>query len=688
MKTWCHGAFPCGSCRALFVGLLCSGWGFSAAHSADVVIYGATPAGITAAVAARREGASVALVEPSRRIGGMVAGGLSSTDTGNVKTIGGLAMEFFDRCEKRYGAKEKFDCEPKGYMAVFREMLAEAGVEPEIGARLKGARMGGGRISAIELLGGRVLEGRVFIDASYEGDLMAGSGVRYIVGREPREKYGETFAGFHPNEPRGFGADVMTSECPCVGGEGPHYVHGAPCAIDGRGEDGGPLWGIQQAAAAPGDADGLTQSYNFRLCVTRREDIRVPFPKPANYEPARYELLLRLIRAYPGIRFGRLVHLAKLANGKFDLNAQGLYSTDYVGGNAGYPDGSPEQRARIWQDHVDYDQGFLWFLGHDERVPAELREETLSWGLCRDEFEDNGHWSYQLYVREARRMIGAFVMTQKDVQDDVEKADGVGMGSFIIDSHIVQRLLAADGTVIDEGAFDGSVMPYEIPYRCLTPKEAECGNLLVPVCFSASHAAYCSMRMEPVYMALGHASGVAAAMAARTDASVHGVDVSALRAKLLAQRAVLTFFQPGTVRAKNLAGLVADDRKAVFIGTWTTSTFGGGGVEGAFRHDGNAGKGTKSARYEIAVPADGKYEVRLSHIPSSNRATNVPISIGHADGTAEARVNQREAAPIDGLFVSVGAFRFSVGKPAVVTIGNAGTDGYVAADAVQLVPVR
>lgn len=660
----------------------------SRAEFSDVVVYGATPAGIASAVAARRDGAGVALVEPSRWIGGMVAGGLSSTDTGNRKTIGGLAMEFFDRCEKRYGADLKFDCEPKGYMAVFREMLAEVGVEPRMGERLEGVRREGRRVVAIELAGGRVIEGRVFIDASYEGDLMAGAGAGYIVGREPRAKYGEGYAGFYPNEPRGFGADVMSSVCSCIGGDGPHYVHGAPCAIDGRGADGRPLWGIQEDDAAPGDGDGLTQAYNFRLCVTRREDIRVPFPKPARYEPARYELLLRLIRAYPGIRFGRLVHLARLANGKFDLNAQGLFSTDYVGGNTAYPDGSPEERERIWRDHVNYVQGFLWFLGNDERVPSALREETRSWGLCGDEFADNGHWPYQLYVREARRLIGEHVMTQRDVQEDIEKSDGVGMGSFIVDSHIVQRLLAKDGTVIDEGAFDGPATPYEIPYRCLTPKAAECENLLVPVCFSASHVAYCTMRMEPVYMAMGHAAGAAAAMASRANVAVQAIDVAALRAKLSAQGAVLSFFQPGTVRARSLPGVVADDRKAAFTGVWTASSYGGGGVEGAFRHDGNGGKGTKSARFEIAVLADGRYEVRLSHIASSNRATNVPVSIAHADGVAEARVNQREPAPIDGLFVPVGIFRFEAARPAIVTIGNAGTDGYVAADAVQLVPVK
>ncbi len=235
------------------------------------------------------------------------------------------------------------------------------------------------------------------------------------------------------------------------------------------------------------------------------------------------------------------MHLGPISNDKFDLNAQGLFSTDYAGGNTGYPDGDYDMRARIWQDHVDYVQGFLWFLGHDERVPQALRDDTNSWGLCRDEFTDNGHWPYALYIREGRRMVGEAVMVQKDCQTDVTKPDSVAMGSFTLDSHIVQRLVTPEGTVIDEGSFpDAKTNPYEISYRVLTPKRAECENLLVPVCMSASHIAYCSLRMEPVYMALGHAAGVAAVSAIRTGRSVQEIDLPALQAKLRAQKQVMS----------------------------------------------------------------------------------------------------------------------------------------------------
>ena len=273
---------------------------------------------------------------------------------------------------------------------------------------------------------------------------MAAAKVSYVVGRESNVQYGEPLAGYQPMPIRPLTVEVMNSVCPCLGGNGPHYVHGTPAAISGIDDAGNPIYGVFLPPKLPvGSADTRTQSYNFRLCVTRRPEIRVPFPKPAVYEASRYELLLRLIKVYPGVRFGRLFHLGDIANGKYDLNAQGLFSTDDPGANTGYPDGDFATRARIWQDHVDFTQGLLWFLGHDERVPQSLREETNTWGLCRDEFADNGHWPYALYVREAHRMVGEYVMVQKDCQEATTKPDAVAMGSFVIDCHIVERISRA-----------------------------------------------------------------------------------------------------------------------------------------------------------------------------------------------------------------------------------------------------
>lgn len=508
--------------------------------SYDVVIYGGTASGIIAGVAAAREGASVMIVAPEKFIGGMVSGGLARTDKGKEQVIGGITREYFKRASARYNGEFMWYAEPHVNLEIFKEMIAEANIEIITGERLRDVRKEGNHITGITTLSGKEYTAPVFIDASYEGDLMAMAGVNYIVGRESTGTFGEEYAGVVRNEVRNFSQEIMTQGCPCVGDKGPHFVHGAPMKISALDPDGDLIAGVVRSAAVEGSADKLTQSYNFRLSVTQNKDNMVPWPEPENYDPSDYELLLRLINSYPGIPFSRLVHLGTIANEKYDLNAQGLFSTDYVGGNTAYPDGDYETRDKIWKDHVDYTKGYFWFLSHDERVPEKLRREVNSWGLCKDEFTDNDNWPYQLYIREARRMIGPYIMVQSDVQEDIYKDDAIAMGSFIIDSHIVQRLAADDGTVIDEGAFDVSTKPYQIPYRVLTPKKAECDNLLVTVCVSASHIAYGSIRMEPVYMELGHAAGLAAFAASGAGVSVQDIEVSGLQEKLKEQGQILS----------------------------------------------------------------------------------------------------------------------------------------------------
>lgn len=654
----------------------------------DVVIYGGTPAGLAAGIVAAREGASVVVIEPTKWIGGMVTGGLCRSDVGMEQTIGGFSREFFTRAAASKPGSEMWYAEPHVNLATFQMMLKEAAVRLITSQSLKSITKEGARITSLTTTDGTTYNGKMFVDASYEGDLMAAAKVSYIVGRESRAQYGEPLAGYYPMPIRPRTVEVMESDCPGIGGKGPAYIHGTPASISGLDAEGKPIFGVYPAdKLQPGDADHRTQAYNFRICVTRRPDIFVPFPKPANYDPARYELLLRLIQAFPGIRFGRLFHLGLTSHGKYDLNAQGLFSTDYPAANFGYPDGDAATRARIWQDHIDFTQGMFWFLGHDERVPKSLREQALSWGLCKDEFADNDHWPYALYIREGRRMIGEHVMVQKDLQIDIFKEDGVGMGSFLIDCHIVQRILAEDGTVRDEGSFqDTPALPYQIPYRSLTPKRGECENLLVPVCLSASHIAYCSLRMEPVYMALGQASGLAAVQAMRANLSVQAIDVKALRAKLLAQKAVLELPELAKIpRSTKLPGIVMDDGAAEKVGHWIGSSY-GTPVDGASTHDGNAEKCHLSITYQLTVPKTGLYEVRVSYASAPNRASNVPVQIQHAEGTATITVNQKKAPPIDGLFLSLGEFRFEADKPAIITLHNGNTDGIVGADAVQLLP--
>ncbi len=658
----------------------------SVARASDVVIFGGTPAGIIAALGAAREGATVTVIEPTKWIGGMVTGGLAKSDLGKVETIGGFTKEFFTKAAQRYDGKWMWYAEPQANMAAYQALLAEAKVHVVTGRHLKAVEREGTRITRLVTDDGTMHEARVFIDASYEGDLMARAGVSYIVGRESKDQYGESLAGFMPMPVRPRTNEVMASDCACVGGTGPHYIHGTPGPISARDEQGHLLFGINEAKAEPGSADKLTQSYNFRVIVTKRPDIRLPFPKPAHYEVSHYALLLRLIQAYPMLKFGRLVHLGEIANGKFDLNAQGLVSTDYPGANFDYPDGDEATRARIWQDHIDYVQGYLWFLANDPRVPQALRDEVNQWGLCSDEFADNDHWPYALYVRDGRRMIGEHVLTQTDTQKNIHKPDSMGMGSFVIDCHIVQRIVTPEGNVTDEGSFqDAPTRPYQIPYRSLTPKRAECTNLLVPVCLSASHVACCSLRMEPVYMSLGQASGVAAAMAAKTDGVVQTVDIAKLQARLREEKAVLDL--KGAPGIGDFAGIVVDDEEAQFTGTWTGSSF-GDPIEGSARHDGNADKGRLNVRFSVKLPADGSYEVRFAYPASSNRASNVPVRVESADGSKVVTVNEKLAPALDKHFISLGAYRFTTARPAVISISNAGTDGYVAVDAVQFLPVK
>ncbi|SFJ18972.1 FAD-dependent oxidoreductase [Planctomicrobium piriforme] len=676
-------------CAMLAWGIALASVGFAQSPPRDVIVYGGTPAGLCAAIAASRAGASVIVIEPTPWIGGLVTGGLSHTDKGREETIGGIAREFFTRAAAAVPGTPLWFSEPHVNMATFQQMLDEAKVTVLTGKLVKSVTSaphnGSIRLNSITLDDGQTFSAKVFIDASYEGDLLGKAGVKSVIGRESRGEYDEPLAGYVPMPIRERSAEIMGSVCPCLGGTGPHYIHGTPCKISAYGPDGKLLSGVMPAMGEPGTADDKTQAYNYRICVTQRPDILIPFPKPANYDPARYELLLRLIQSYPKVRFGRLVHLGRIAHEKFDLNAQGLFSTDYPGGNVDYPGGDAAARERIRQDHIDYVQGFLWFLSHDERVPRELRDETNSWGLCRDEFVDNHNWPYALYVRDARRMVGEHVMTQRDIQTEIEKPDSVAMGSFVIDCHIVQRIVTADGFVTDEGSFpDAPARPYQIPYRSIIPRKNDCENLLSPVCISASHIALCSMRMEPVYMALGQASGVAAVMAIRSEKPVQEIDVPQLQATLREQKQVLQLEGAAAgPTSKQIGGLIQDDSQAEMTGTWQDSTF-GNPIDGAAQHDYNAEKGTKSATFTVKVPKDGRYEVRFAYVPSPNRATNVPIEIRHAGGAAQVLVNERLPTTVDKLFVVLGEFDFKEQQPAIVIVRTTGTDGFVSVDAVQL----
>ncbi|HEX8916592.1 MAG TPA: FAD-dependent oxidoreductase [Humisphaera sp.] len=667
----------------------------------DVVVYGGTGSGVIAAVQAGRMGKTVVLIEPSRHLGGVTSGGLTATDMGNRQSIAGVTREFYARVKRHYddprawtlqSAEEyratqhgkqhlapdaMFAFEPHVAERIFEQMAAEAKVVVVKGERLDlkaGVTKDGPRIVSIRMESGRTFASKQFVDATYEGDLMAKAGVAYVVGRESRQQYGERAAGVH----------VYTNRASTKPLD-PYVVPGDKTS--------GVLPNVDLAPIPPeGSADGRTQAYNYRVCLTKVPANRVPFDKPADYDEREFELYLRYCDANAGQWAKELpLNPVGMPNGKTDTNNNGTFSTDNVNLADAYPEADYATREKIVAQHVRYVKGFLWTLANHPRVPQAVRAEAAQWGYAKDEFVDNGHFPQALYVREARRMVGPYVMTEHDVQGRRSCEDPVALGSYFMDCHIVRRYLDAEGYIRHDGGLTAprGFAPYGISFRSITPKAERCSNLTVTVCLSSSHAAYGSIRMEPVYMMLGQAAGTAGAMAIDAGTPVQAVDYAALKARLLKDGSTL-MWPPESftgVRAKQLPGVVVDNAQADRIGKWT----GGGGqagVDGFYMHDGNENKGKLSAKYTLAVPADGRYEVRVSYIAHPNRATNVPVTVQTADGMVEAKLDERKKPPIDGLWASVGTYRFTAAKGAVVTIANDGTDGYVVIDAVQLLPAK
>jgi hypothetical protein len=510
----------------------------------DLIVYGGTAAGAMTAVSGAREGLHVLLLEPGTHIGGMATGGLSRTDYGRKGVIGGYALEFYWRVSLKYGLDRFAEdvawfYEPRIGEKVLTEMLDEAHVTVLYRHRLRertGVSKQGSRVESVTTEDGTTYRAAQFADCSYEGDLMAQAGVQYTWGRESSAQYGESLAGVRARTP----------------------FHQFKVKIPARDTNGRLLPEISaEPLLAPGTADKKVQAYNFRMVLTDDPDNRLPFAKPAGYDPRRYALFAQLL-AEETKRVGRPLNLrdvtlpVPIPNHKADFNNHGAFSTDFLGASWDYPDGSYARRAEIWQAHVDYTKGFFYFLTHDASVPPALQREANQWGLSKDEFLDTDHWPHQLYIREARRMVGDFVMAQKDLQTDLTKPDVIGMGSYNSDSHNVQRIVNADGNVENEGDMQVAVKPYQIPYRVVLPRRGEVTNLTVPVCFSASHVAYSSLRMEPQYMILGQAAGVAASLALKSGRSVQDIAVDELQAKLKSQGAVLEWSPAADGPARSL----------------------------------------------------------------------------------------------------------------------------------------
>lgn len=521
-------------------------------HEYDIVIYGGTSAAVTAAVQAKKMGKSVVMVSPDVHLGGLSSGGLGYTDTGKKEVIGGLAREFYHRIYKHYQKPESWKWEekseygnqgqgtpaidgenrtmwifePHAAEGVFEDFIAEHDIEVYRDGwldREDGVIMNNDRIVSIKTKDGKVFSGKMFIDASYEGDLMAAAGVDYHVGREANAVYGEEWNGVQTgvlHHSHWFKEDID-----------PYVVAGDPSS--------GLLPGISgEDPGRKGEGDDKIQAYNFRMALSNHPENRVPFPKPEGYDPAEYELLARVYDAGWDQTFNKF---DPTPNRKTDTNNHGPFSTDYIGMNYDYPEASYERRREIIKDHEDYQKGLMYFLANDPKVPAEVREEMNEWGLAKDEFTDNENWPHQIYVREARRMIGDYVMTEHDVLGTRMIPNPVGMGSYTLDSHNTQRYIKPDGFVQNEGDIGVHVPePYSISYNSLIPKAEECKNLLVPVAVSSSHIAFGSIRMEPVFMILGQSAATAATIAIENEVPVQQVDYEKLKEQLHEDDQILT----------------------------------------------------------------------------------------------------------------------------------------------------
>jgi hypothetical protein len=702
---------------------------------AEVIVYGGTPAGVMSAVAAARQGHTVALVDLNAHVGGMVSGGLVATDIGDRKTVSGLADEFFQRIVKYYGAKYGPDSkelkacrngltfEPHVAEIVYEQMLKEQpgitlwrqcryrSVSTNSDRSTPGNRILSLTVDDLAQHAARTFTGDLFIDASYEGDVMAGAHVPYRVGREARVEFGEMLAGVSmgPLQQRGLG-------------------------------------------------DQRTQAYNYRVSITSDTANRVLFPKPEHYDPTPF-INTDGRRAKDGhaTGFGSFFTTIDKAhpNAKYDANWG-----DFPGNSEGYADGDWATRDRIAARIRDHVQSRLYYLQNDPELPQSFREETRTWGLPKDEFADNGNFPFQLYVREARRMVGKYVIREADLTQDRWKSDGIATGSYGIDCHVVQQLREG-GRLVPEHTRHVACNNWDIPYRSLVPPEVE--NLLVPVCCSATHVAYCSLRMEPVYMMLGHAAGDAAHLALAEKTSVQKVDTDKLRQMLLEQGMVLDAgYQPpahitwtparphpgeavqfkviswdftgnGHVDAQSeqaahtftmekvhsvcavvedqigrrrlftvdvpvgtapVRDVTMDDFDAQLFGRWDgtfpdylpgptlryADIFLGPGIQRDVVRNGK--KAPARARFQPVLPATGRYEVCLGFRPSKRQATNVPITIRCAEGAKRITADERtETTPFN--FTPLGEFRFKAGDSGYVELTNAGTDGYVVVDAVR-----
>lgn len=675
----------------------------------DVVIYGGTSAALSAAIQVKRMGKTVVVVSPDLHLGGLTSSGLGWTDSGSKEAIGGIARNFYHRVWRYYQSvdswkwqkMEDFGNRGQGSPAVDGEKRTMWIFEPHVAElifdswvaendlevyrdewldREEGVEKKGELIKSITTLAGNTYEGKMFLDCTYEGDLMASSGISYFVGRESNSTYGESLGGVQIKNARHHQFAGMVD---------PFIVEGDPKS--------GLLARISgQSPGQEGEGDSKMQAYNFRLCLTQVEENRLPFSKPDSYDPSQYELLLRTLLQGQRTIFGKF---DPIPNNKTDTNNCGPFSTDNIGMNYLYPEANYEKREEIILEHERYQKGYFYFLCNDPRVPEEIRTKMSSWGLARDEFKDNDNWPHQIYVREARRMVSDFVINELHLRGIKEIFHSVGMGSYNIDSHNVQRYVEKDEDGRSFVQNEGDIQvnpggPYQISYDSLIPKTKECKNLLVPVCLSSSHVAFGSIRMEPVFMILAQSAATAAVLAIEAGVAVQEVEYARLKERLTSDGQVLEIKkQIRQTRGKGISvadldGIVIDGQKVQFQGQWQESSSLRPFVGHSYWHDGNGGKGMRSVKFPFTAPNEGLHEVKVSFVASGNRAGKVRYEIEDEIGNNKLFVDQRKKGSKNSIWHSLGSFIFKKGHKYAVTLHNQDTEGFVIADAAQIIPLN
>jgi FAD dependent oxidoreductase len=640
----------------------------------DVCVYGGTSAGVIAAYTAQKSGKTVLLVEPSCRLGGLSTGGLGFTDIGNKYVVKGLSRDFYRRLGSHYGKLEQWVFEPSVAERIFNDYIHEAGINVLYKSRLHQMNKQGTVISSITVENSsnptkpnnQLIQAKVFIDCSYEGDLMAKAGVSYTVGRESNSLYRETFNGVQLLDGHQF-----------PDGIDPYVKKGDPSS--------GLLWGISDKPLLPnGTGDRKVQAYNFRICLTDNLANKLEINQPENYDPSKYELLLRLKEKQAWRSLYDIFIWQIMPGRKTDINNSGGFSTDMIGMNWNYPEANYSEREKIVKQHEDYTKGLLYFLGHDGRVPHFVRDEMLKWGYPKDEYISNKHWSPQLYVRETRRMIGEMVMTQHHCQGKETISDPIAKAAYTMDSHNCDRHVV-NGMVKNEGNVEeGGFPPYPISYRAIVPKRGEISNLLVPVCMSASHIAYGSIRMEPVFMVLSQSAAIAACQAVGKNISVQDVDAAAVFSEL----------NDNPLADGSVAEILVDDNdrdRIRITGDWNINYDTYSGYASGFLEDTSKGFIDKSVRFIPEVKTAGEYQVYIYFPKLDHGSTKTTLSVFNGNTSIEKIISQSDIkveGQTRGEWVFLGKHQLPKGEQAYVEVSNKGADNAITADAVLFIPIK